>query len=79
MPSTAALPAGIQIVATLASGAVIWLWMHRYHRNIIVTVRERYNAVVVQSYHYGLVLSIMLMNSLIGTSFLCIYYRVYFV
>ena len=53
--------------------------MHHFHPDIIKTIRERYNVVVVKSYHYGLVLSIMLMNSLIGTSFLQIYYRIYFV
>lgn len=39
---------------------------------------QTYNIVVVKSYHYGLVLSIMLVNSLIGTAFLQIYYRVFF-
>lgn len=71
--------AGAQIVSSLVSGAVVWWWMHHFHRDIIVTIRKKYNMVVVESYHYGLVLSIMLMNSLIGTSFVQTYYRVYFV
>lgn len=53
--------------------------MHHYHRATIVEIRAKYNAVVVQSHHYALILTIMLVNSLIGISFLSVYYRVYFV
>jgi hypothetical protein len=77
--NAALLRAAAQIGSSLASGALTWWWMHHYHRDIIVSIRQRYNAVVVKSYHYGLVLGIMLVNSLVGTSFLQIYYRVYFV
>jgi hypothetical protein len=71
--------AAVQIVSTLASGACIWFWMHHYHRDAIVEIRARYNVLVVQSHHYALILTIMLVNSLIGISFLSVYYRVYFV
>jgi hypothetical protein len=70
--------AGFQIFAVLVGGAIIWWWMHRYHRDIIVQIRERYNMVVVRAAHYGLVLCIMIVNALIATSFVQIYYRIYF-
>lgn len=71
--------AAIQFVSALASGALIWVWMHHYFPDIIVQVRERYNVMVVEVYHYGFILSIMLVNMLVGVSFLNVYYRVYFV
>jgi hypothetical protein len=67
------------MLAALVTGATCWFWMHRYHAGIIQSLRQRYNVVVVQYAHYGLVLSIMLVNSLIATSYVQIYYRVYFV
>lgn len=71
--------AAAQIVSSLLSGAGIWWFMHHYHPNIIRSLRAKYNAVVVDLTHYGLVLSILLANGLVGTSFVQIYYRVYWV
>jgi hypothetical protein len=53
--------------------------MHLYHADIIKDIRRTYNVVVVNKAHYWLVLTILLVNALIGTSFVQIYYRVYFV
>lgn len=47
----------------------------RYHADVIRPLRARYNVVVVQTAHYGLILSIMLVNALIATSYVQIYYR----
>jgi hypothetical protein len=69
----------VNMLAALVTGAGCWFWMHRYHPDIIQSLRKRYNVVVVQYAHYGLVLSIMLVNSLIATSYVQVYYRVYFV
>lgn len=41
--------------------------------------RRKCVQVVVNTAHYGLVLNILLVNCLIGTSFVNIYYRIYFV
>ena len=75
----AAPRAAAQIVSSLLSGAGVWWFMHHYHPGIIHSLRAKYNAVVVNLTHYGLVLSILLANALIGTSFVQIYYRVYWV
>lgn len=48
--------------------------VQRSMRRMLVRVQ-----VVVNTAHYGLVLNILLVNCLIGTSFVQIYYRVYFV
>jgi hypothetical protein len=71
--------AGAQIVSSILSGWLVWLWMHVYHADIIKDIRRTYNVVVVNKAHYWLVLTILLVNALIGTSFVQVYYRVYFV
>jgi hypothetical protein len=71
--------AGAQIVSSLLSGWLIWWWMHRFHADIIQSIRRTYNAVVVMRAHYWNVLTILLTNALIGTAFVQIYYRIYFV
>lgn len=67
-----------QIIAVLVAGAIIWLWMRHYHRDILHQVRQRYNLAVVRAGHYGLILIILVSNALVATSFVQVYYRVYF-
>jgi hypothetical protein len=66
------------MLAVLASGVFIWWWMHRYCPEIIVQIRQRYNMIVVDPAHYSLILNTMISNALIATSFVQIYYRVFF-
>lgn len=70
--------AGFQIIAVLVAGAIIWMWMLHFHRDILHQVRERYNLAVVRAGHYGLILIILVSNALVATSFMQVYYRVYF-
>ena len=67
-----------QIAALLVGGAFIWWWMHKYLPKIILDVRQRFNEIVVKPSHYGVILAVMLCNALIATSFVQVYYRVFF-
>ena len=68
----------IQIVAVLLGAGFIWWWMQKYFPEILKQVRESYDHMAVNRVQYALMLGIMISNALIATSFVQVYYRVFF-